>query len=289
MKRYFVIAIVLLNFIAFGQVGINTTNPVEELHIANATSSVRVDGLNFPNNANNLGNGNTSRVFVDAEGDLVLGAATNNIELLFNPFNYLADAQTNGGSNSNDIIQTGTGSGYTIGGYPRDLTAAGSTFTLIRPAIVEINYSLSWLIEKSGNPIDDGHARIIQTFMYLRNIGPGGTPVAADYEGAGLIFDLDSGPGVIPAVALGLNGQFHSNGTATGAAGHPYDVVGTANDIVNKYCYNTGTDYIKLGPGTYCPMFAAQCAVGDTAGTGAVKMWIGGGQDEVQVIAHYYN
>ena len=279
MKRYFVIAIVLLNFIAFGQVGINTTNPVEELHIANATSSVRVDGLNFPNNANNLGNGNTSRVFVDAEGDLVLGAATNNIEIVFNPFNYLDDPQTSGGATANVINQTGTGSGYTNAGWPRVIGAGSSTFTLTRPAIVEINYSLSWLIEKSGNPIDDGHARIIQTFMVLRRGGPSGALVSVDYEGVPITL----------GGALGLNGQFHSNLTVTGAAGHPYDGAGTANDIVNKYCYNTGTDYIKLGPGTYCPMFFGQCAVGNTGGTGAVKMWIGGGQDEVQIIAHYYN
>jgi hypothetical protein len=279
MKRYFVIAIVLLNFIAFGQVGINTTNPIEELHIANATSSVRVDGLNFPNNANNLGNGNTSRVFVDAEGDLVLGAATNNIEIVFNPFNYLEDPQTSGGATANVINQTGTGSGYTSAGWPRVIGAGSSTFTLTRPAIVEINYSLSWLIEKSGNPIDDGHARIVQTFMVLRSGGPSGALVSVDYEGVPITL----------GGALGLNGQFHSNLSAIGASGHPYDVAGTANDIVNKYCYNTGTDYIKLGPGTYCPMFYGQCAVGDTGGTGAVKMWIGGGQDEVQIIAHYYN
>lgn len=279
MKKYFILAIVFLSCIANGQVGINTTNPLEELHIANSNSSVRIDGLNFPNNVGNLGNGNTSRVFVNAQGDLVLGAATNNIEIVFNPFNYLDDPQTSGGATSNDVLQTGTGSGYTSAGWPR-LTGPGlSTFTLTRPAIVEINYSLSWLVEKSGNPIDDGHARIIQTFMILRSGGPSGAIVSTDYEGVPITL----------GGALGLNGQFHSNLAATGASGHPIDLVGTANDVVNKYCYNTGSDYVKLGPGTYCPMFYGQCAVGSTGGTGAVKMWIGGGQDEVQIIAHYYN
>ena len=279
MRKYFVFAIVLINAIAFSQVGINTTTPLEELHIANPTSTVRVEGLNFPNNVNNLGNGNTSRVFVNTDGDLVLGAATNNIEIVFSPINYLEDPQTSGGTNANVINQTGTGSGYTNAGYPRQLGPGLSTFTLTKPAIVEINYSLSWLIEKSGNPIDDGHARIIQTFLVLRNGGPTGTLVSTDYEGVGITL----------GGALGLNGQFHSNGTVSGAAGHPYDGAGTANDVINKYNYNTGTDYVKLGPGTYCPMFYGQCAVGNTGGTGAVKMWIGGGQDEVQIIAHYYN
>lgn len=44
-----------------------------------------------------------------------------------------------------------------------------------------------------------------------------------------------------------------------------------------------------LGPGTYTPMFAAQLEVGDTNATGAIKMYLGVENDEVQVIAHYFN
>ena len=36
-------------------------------------------------------------------------------------------------------------------------------------------------------------------------------------------------------------------------------------------------------------MFACQLAVGDTAGTGAVKLYLGGEKDEVQIIAYYFN
>lgn len=279
MKKIYTFLLLTCNIITFAQVGINTTNPQEELHIAGSNSSIRVEGLNAANNVKNLGVGNTTRVFVDANGDLVLGAATNNIEILFNPFNYLADPQVTGSAQSNDINQTGTGSGYTSAGWPRQLGAGLSTFTLLRPAIVEINYSLSWMLQKSGNPIDDGHARIIQTFMVLRSGGPTGPIVSTDYEGVPITL----------GGALGLNGQFHTNAAATGASGHPYVTGAAANHVINKYMYNTGTDYVKLGPGTYCPMFFGQCAVGDTGGTGAVKMFIGGGQDEVQIIAHYYN
>ena len=57
------------------QVGINTQNPQQEVHLAGSTENVRVEGLNAANNVNNLGNGSTTRVLVDEDGDLILGTA----------------------------------------------------------------------------------------------------------------------------------------------------------------------------------------------------------------------
>lgn len=105
---------------------------------------MKIEGLNSPNNTLNLGGGNSNRVFVNGLGDLVLGNATDNIEVLFDAENYLADPQVNGGANSNDVIQTGEGFGFTAVGWPRLIGPGLSTFTLTKPAIVEINYSLSW-------------------------------------------------------------------------------------------------------------------------------------------------
>jgi hypothetical protein len=76
------------------------------------------------------------------------------------------------------------------------------------------------------------------------------------------------------------SGNFYTNGSSLGAGG---------GEGFDKKFYATGHDYIKLGPGTYCPMFAGILFVANTAGTGAVKMQMGGGQDEVVIIAHYYN
>lgn len=263
MKKIHYLLLILPSAL-FSQIGIKTTTPQEEVHIAGSTSTIRVEGLNATNNSANLGVGNSTKVFVDGEGDLVLGAATNNIEVLFNPFNYLADPQNTGGIDANVVNQTGTGSGYTTAGWPRQSGPGLDTFTLTRNAIVEINYSISWEVEKSGIPVDDQHARVVQTLMYLRQGGPSGAIVTNDLDGVPLTIGF----------ALGLNGQFYTCGSTAGA---------------NRHGFNTGTDYVKLGPGTYCPMFAAQLAVGNTGGTGAVKMFLGGGQDEVQIIAHYYN
>lgn len=244
------------------QVGINTTNPQQGVHVAGAASKVRIEGLNSPNNVKNLGMGNSTRVFVNGSGDLVLGDVTNNAEVLFDAENYLHDAQDTGGADANDCLQTGTGAGYTVVGWPRLIGPGLSTFTLTRPAIVEINYSLSWgVVGKNGSRIDDGHARIVQCFMYLKSGGPAGADVINDLDG-------------LPIGLIGANGQFYNNNSAT---------IGSRDDY-----HNTGTDYVKLPAGTYCPMFKAQLAVSNTGGTGAVKMFWGIGNDEVQVIAHYY-
>lgn len=272
MKKI-VYLIYLISIIGNAQVGVNTTSPQEELHVAGTTSTIRIEGLNEGNNAFNLGSNENTRVYANTNGDLVLGDKPTDLEMLFNPENYLSDPLDTGGANTNQILQIGVGSGYSEAGWPRQLGPGMSTFTLTRPAIVEINYSLSWEVYKSGNPIDDYHARTVQFYVYLRQNGPTGAIVTQDYEGDPV--DFAGNPG-----AMGYSGQFYTNGSSTGASGlEGYD----------KKFYTSGHDYIKLGPGTYCPMFAGILFVANTAGTGAVKMQVGGGDDEVVIIAHYYN
>ena len=83
MKKYLYSLIVMIPAVFLGQVGIKTTNPQQGLHVGGATSTVKIDGLSYPTNPNNLGPGSSSRVFVDANGDLVLGTAQNNLAILF--------------------------------------------------------------------------------------------------------------------------------------------------------------------------------------------------------------
>lgn len=273
MKKILTSIFSLFTFLVFGQVGINTTTPLEELHVAGPTSNIRIEGLNATNNVLNLGDKENTRVFVDTDGDLVLSTIPTNIGVLFNPANYLSDPLDTGGADSNVINQTGVGSGYAQGGWPRVIGPGTSTFTLTRPAIVEINYSLSYEIYKSGIPIDDNHARTAQFYIYLRSGGPAGAIVTTDYNGDPV--DFGGNPG-----ALGYSGNFYTNGSSLGAGG---------GEGAGKEFYATGHDYIVLGPGTYTPMFSGILFVANTAGTGAVKMQIGGGDDEIIIVAHYYN
>lgn len=272
MKRYLYLTILLIPILSSGQVGINTTSPQQGVHVGGSSSTVRVEGLSYPNNPNNLGPGNTSRVFVDANGDLMLGTAQANIAILFDSENYLDDTSN---PSVNQITQHGYGDGFTYAGIPRDIP--NSTFTLTEPAIVEINYSVSWLIEKNGtNRVGDGNARAIQTLMYFRQGDYLGPVVTHDLDGnlIGGSFEVSAGSSLLGG-GLGISGQYYNN---------KHTLKGEYENF-----HNSGTDYVKLPPGTYCPMFSAQLAVSDASAAGAMKMYVGTGKDEVQIIAHYYN
>jgi len=261
----------LIPIAVFSQVGINTNSPQQGVHVANGNAKVKIEGLNAANNPNNLGAGNNSRVFVDADGDLILGTAQDNIAILFDSENYLEDSSN---PSVNLITQHGYGDGYTYAGIPRDIP--NSTFTLTRPAIIEVSYSVSWKIEKNATTkVGDGHARAVQTLLYFRKDNYLGAVVTNDLDNnlIGGVFEIDNGTSTIGG-GLGITGQYYTNNNIK------------RGEIENFH--NSGSDYVKLPPGTYCPMFSAQLAVSDASGSGAMKMYLGTGKDEVQIIAHYY-
>src|SRR5690606_31451890 len=81
----------------WGQVGINTSSPAELVHIAGAAANVRIEGLSNVSpteyNPDNLGVGSTTRVAVNAEGDLILTSASAAVGLLVDSANYLDDSE----------------------------------------------------------------------------------------------------------------------------------------------------------------------------------------------------
>lgn len=272
VKKIATIYLISTSF-AFAQVGVNTNNPQEELHVAGPTSNIRINGLNQVNNVNNLGGTNTTKVFVNHLGDLVLGEASDNVQLIFDSENYLRDVQ----NPTSLILQTGEGQGFSQAGIPTLGLAA--SFTLTQPAIIEVNYSVSWNVGKNVTPIsriDDFRARVIQTGMYFRRDNYLGAPVINDFFGnpinGGALCITSSCSEVAGMIAI--NGQIYNNSEGREGEWRNYR--------------NTASDYVVLGPGTYTPMFAAQLEVGDTNGTGAIKMYLGVENDEVQIIAYYF-
>lgn len=272
-KYFYLIFLVTVNM--FSQnVGIKTTSPEEELHIAGETSTIRVEGLNEINNINNLGTNSTSKVFVNQFGDLVLGELKDNIQLIFDSENYLRDVQ----NPTSLILQTGEGSGFSQAGIPTLGLAA--SFTLTAPAVVEINYSVSWNLGKNATPtsrIDDYRARVVQTGVYFRLNDYTGPPVVNDYFGNpinGGALCINSSCTQVAGM-IGINGQIYNNEDK--------------DEGVWSGFRNSASDYVVLGPGTYTPMFAGILFVASTNGMGQVSMQVGRGDDEVVIIAHYYN
>ena len=249
MKSYLILFVLLSSLEMFSQVGINTTDPQQELHITGAAANVRVDGLNSANNLDNLGTDSTTRVFVDANGDLMLGTSSQTIEILVDEGNYIEDDHYS----ENTLTQTGAGSGFSPLGLP-NTAIADPTFTLTGEAIVEVNYSISWSIRKSSQRrVEDKDARIVQTALYFKN----------------------TVSGLIEGGLVGLNGQFYTNGNKNRGAHQNFQ--------------NTATDYVELPAGTYVALFVAQVAVSNAAATGSIKFYLGDGtSDELQIIAYYY-
>ena len=268
----------------YGQVGINNTNPQEELHISGANSNIRVEGLSSANNVDNLGVTSSTRVYADANGDLILGAPSEKLAILVDFENYLDDVE-----NPTSLInQTGNAFGYDPAGVPVDLVAA--QFTLTENAIVEVNYSISWSVyDASASPtkrLDDLRARVIQTGLYFRLVTDpldplSGTAVVNDLDGV----PINGGPWCIDVNAAGTSCQ--ETGGLLAINGQFYNNANNRNGAYQNFL-NTASDYVKLGPGTYIALFAGQMAVGSTVGAGAAKLYLGSGMDDLQIIAHYY-
>ncbi len=143
---------VLAIFVSNAQVGIGTTNPQETLHIAGSGSTLRVEGLNNTNNANNLGGSSSYNVVADSEGNLGLGMPSGEISSDSNiPSPITVRTTANSGLNSAELYQ--------------------KNFTLSQRALVVITYYVALDFESFDGTakIDDGRAKVAHNYFYLGN------------------------------------------------------------------------------------------------------------------------
>ena len=64
MKKIFLASLTFYSLLSIGQVGINNTNPQQELHVSGTNSTIRIEGLNATNNPLNLGPNEIGRAHV---------------------------------------------------------------------------------------------------------------------------------------------------------------------------------------------------------------------------------
>ena len=127
------------------RVGINTNNPQEELHIAGAGSTVRIEGLNSTNNAFNNGTDN-SVVLVDANGNLVLQDRVDDFPV------DASDATTFFAAPI--IVQNALGTVLST-------VAHAETFTLTRETLIEVSFWTAVSISRFGGTLPtDGKPRL---------------------------------------------------------------------------------------------------------------------------------
>ena len=160
-----ILGVLLCLFVSctYAQVGINTTSPQEKLHIAGANSTIRVDGLNNPNAANNLGGANLTPLSVNANGDLVV--ATKKQKVIVN----IVDTQ---------IVASKVTCGWLDidnGIYANNVVIKPNTaFTATKNGLAEVNFNITAGLFEYKNTLTaplltDGRPRIVFIKIFIDN------------------------------------------------------------------------------------------------------------------------
>lgn len=149
----------------YGQVGINTDNPQQTLHLAGSTGTLRVESLNHTNNIYNGGDidndgnlsNNTFPLYVDENGDFTLELKT-----LINSEDLDAFDDTSLPT-SNIYLSPNNISG-------KDSTVIKTyTIKVSRPSIIEVKYNISFDIYRNDLlvTLDDQFARRVTNYITL--------------------------------------------------------------------------------------------------------------------------
>lgn len=137
-------------YLSTAQVGIGTTEPQKELHVAGAESTIRIEGLNSTNNSDNFGGGSKYNVVVDDKGDLSLGKLS-------------GELTSESTMSSPVVVQTTANSGLNSGELYK------KNFTLTQRALVVITFyvSMDFKSYDGATNLDDGRAKVAHNYFYL--------------------------------------------------------------------------------------------------------------------------
>ena len=243
----------ILVFLGLGfsnaQIGIGTVNPQEDLHVFGATATVRIEKLNSTNSPLYNDGVNLAPVYVDGNGDLVLGNGTGSSGQL--PLNFLIDI-TNFIPDSPGVY---SGTGTVINNDTSESTDSGQltsvAITVPQDAMAEVKYGVSMLI--SGTDINTGtlsyityeEAIMVETYFVvdLDSDGLSATELAKVYGRKGQYYETNYG---------GSIGYPYMNGQAyltLPAGNHTLYFYGQVNDQTTSYTsvgFGGATDYLKI-------------------------------------------
>lgn len=226
-KTLQLLILITLSLQCYAQVGINTTSPQQELHIAGTDATIRIDKFNSTNSPADNDGVNLAPVYVDQYGDLVLNDGTGSGSW---PINFLIE---NTDFIPNDPYGIGVDSGYVVNSPDNGETLVESeimTVALVVPqdALIEVKYGITVMIEGS-------------------DISAGVLPYAdVDYDqsivfGSFFCIDVDGGglSATERAMMYGRTGQYYE----------------TQYGGITNYTYLNGQAYIELEAGTFTIYF----------------------------------
>lgn len=226
MKQLLLLA--LFPTMILAQVGIGTSTPLSDLHIAGNTSTIRIESLSAANTPEYNDGIKPARNFVTAYGDVTIDPSTNNgvgpngtispIKFLLSELNFIPNGATNRGTiTNNDTGVTNTTSLITT-----------VPFTSPRNSLIEVKYSISALLSSTDlntaiTQFNDVSARTFKIYFCV------------DIDNNGLsAAELSR--------KFGLNGQCYSSG----------------DQGILGYSFTNGHGYTTIPPGTHSLHFFAE-------------------------------
>lgn len=249
MKKITLKLLILLPSLIFAQVGIGTTSPDTELHIAGTNSTIRIESLNTTNNINNDGT-KLAPVFVDGNGDLTLsppnGTGGEPLNFLLDIPNFIPDNPHALPFDSGVVVNNNAIGETRVEGFIHSVT-----FTVPQTAVVEVKYGVTIVITDVDmtipalSYITDNEARTIETFFCfdINNDGLDATEKSKQFGQKAQFYASNWGG------SLGYP-YMNSQGYATLPPGtHSIHFFGIVNDSASSYTsvgFGGATDYLKM-------------------------------------------
>lgn len=243
MKKITIIILALCSYISYGQVGIGTTAPQQELHIAGANSTIRIESLDATNEPTYNDGVKPAPAYVDGNGDITLtptsGSGGEPLNFLIDIPNFLPDNPDGLPFDAGTVINNNDTGETTV-------TAQIGTpisITVPQTAIIEVKYGITLLITDVDmtlpalSYLTDDEARAMETYFVvdINSDGLDATELSKQY---------------------GQKGQYYASNWG-GAIGYPYMngqgyltlPAGTHEIVFYGVVHDAATSYTSVGFG----------------------------------------
>ena len=252
MKKILILSTLLISSVSLGQVGIGTTNPQKDLHLAGTNATIRIEKLNATNNPTYNDGIKPAPVYVDGNGDFALGNGTGPSNTA--PINFLIDVPN---FIPDDPYGLGIATGTAVNNDNLGTSYAEGQLTSVsivvpQDAMIEIKYGVTIIV--IGNDLSAGppyyyatftEAVVCSTFFVvdIDSDGLSGAELVKRYGQKAQSYETSNG---------GIIGYPYMNGQAylTLAAGtHEIYFYGAVSDNAASYTsvgFGGATDYLKI-------------------------------------------